>query len=95
MKATGHTGELRFRYQVAARLGAWSVEPVVGTSGHRFRLSAKVTEDISPWTTRRPLDLYLTFGVSVWVWHGVNPQSIGSAIDLELHGSPTIMQRST
>jgi hypothetical protein len=94
VQATGHTGELRFKYQVAARLGAWTVKPVVGTSGHRFRLSAKVAEDIDPWATRRPLDLYLTFGVSVWIWRNVSPQSLGSAIDLELHGSPTIMQRS-
>ena len=94
MKATGHTGELRFKYQVAVRLGAWTVEPVVGTSGHRFRLSAEVVEDRDPWTQRRPLDLYLAFGGSMWVWHKVDPDDIGSVIDLELHGTPTILQRS-
>lgn len=94
MQATGHTGELRFKYQVAARLGSWTVKPVTGTAGHRFRVSATVVASIDPWVSRRPLDLRLTFGTSTWVWHAVDPPDIGTRIDLELPHPPTIMQRS-
>jgi hypothetical protein len=93
VRATGHTGELRFRYQIAARLGKWIVEPVTGTAGHRFRVSATVVTSMDPWMTRRPLDLYLTFGTSTWVWHTVNPPDIGTHIDLEVPHHPTIMKR--
>ena len=95
MKATGHTGELRYRYQVAARLGKWTVEPVTGTAGHRFRLSATVVERIDPWASYGVLDVHLMFGSVVWIWKQVhlNPV-VGNAVDLgELHEPPTIIQR--
>jgi hypothetical protein len=94
VKATGHAGELRYRYQVAARLGKWTVEPVTGAAGHRFRVSATVVASIDPWVSRRPLDLYLTFGTSTWVWHGVNPPDIDTHVEIEAPHQPTIMQRS-
>ena len=90
MQATGRAGELRFRYQVAALLGEWTLKPVVGTSGHRFRLEAKVAESVDPWASRRPLDLRLIFGRSIWVWRGVETETVNTAIDLELDGNPTI-----
>ena len=95
MQAAGRSGQLRYRYQVAVRLGSWTLKPVIGTSGHRFRLSATVVEHIEPWAAYIPLDLYLTFGASEWIWHKLDLESVGSVTDLELHGTPTIMQRST
>jgi hypothetical protein len=94
MRAAGRCGQLRYRYQVAIRLGSWTLKPVIGTSGHRFHLSAVVVERIEPWTSYRPLDLYLTFGASEWIWHTVHLDPVGSVTDLELQGTPTIMQRS-
>ena len=95
MKATGHTGELRYRYQVAARLGNWNVEPVTGTAGHRFRVSASVVAVVHPWITRRPLDLHLTFGRSTWVWHVLHPEEpIEQNLAIEVSNPPTIIQRS-
>jgi len=96
MQAAGHTGQLRYRYQVAALLGAWTLQPVVGTSGHRFRLSAAIVRCIEPWASYCPLDVYLMFGNVVWIWKNTNFNPVvGSATDLiELHEPPTIMQRS-
>ena len=96
MQAAGYTGQLRYRYQVAALLGSWSLEPVIGTSGHRFRLCATVVRCIDPWSTYRPLDVHLMFGSAVWIWTHVNLDPVvGAAIDLgELHEPPTIIQRS-
>lgn len=91
MRATGRVGELRFRYQTAARLGKWVVEPVTGTAGRRFRISAKVVSSIDPWITRNPLDLYLTFGASTWVWHDVSASSIDTHFTLEVPHPPTIL----
>ena len=94
MQATGHTGECRYRYQVAMRLGSWTVKPVVGMSGHRYSISAVVASTIDPWVSRRPLDLYLSFGTSTWVWHDVDPDAVGKRIELELPHPPSIIQRS-
>jgi hypothetical protein len=96
MQAAGHTGQLRYRYQVAALLGSWILEPVIGTSGHRFRLSATVVERIDPWASYGVLDVHLMLASTVWIWKQVhlNPV-VGSAVDLgELHEPPTIIQRS-
>jgi hypothetical protein len=96
MRAAGYTGQLRYRYQVAALLGSWSLEPVIGTSGHRFRLCATVVRCIEPWASYRPLDVHLMFGSAVWFWTHVDLDPIvGVGLDLgELHEEPTIIQRS-
>jgi hypothetical protein len=95
VKATGHTGELRFRYQTAVRIGSWSVEPVIGTAGHRFFISAGVVASIDPWVSRRPLDLYLSFGTSKWLWHALDLPEIGERIEVEVSHPPTIIQRNS
>ena len=94
MQATGNAGELRFRYQVAARLGEWKVKPVIGTAGRRFRISATIVARIDPWAQRRPLDLYLSFGKSTWIWNSVEVASIAERLEVEVPHQPTILQRS-
>ena len=90
MRATGHSGQLNYSYQVAATLTGWSCEPVVGSTGHRFRISAKVKAAVEPWVSQRPLDLTLEFGSSRWTWKNVRPEVVNGSIDLELEHQPTI-----
>jgi hypothetical protein len=90
MRATGHTGRFQHSYQVAAILTGWQCEPMVGSKGHRFHVSAKVKKVVEPWISRRPLDLILEFGSSKWIWHNVNPKFTDASIDLELTRTPTI-----
>jgi len=63
---------------------------VVGSEGHRFRISAKVKTAVEPWASKRPLDLILEFGSSRWTWKNVRPEVINGSIDLELEHQPII-----
>jgi hypothetical protein len=94
MRATGHSGRLNYSYQTAAILTGWSCEPVVGSKGHRFRISAKVKAAIEPWVSHRPLDLVLEFGSAKWLWRDVNPSLSNGSIDLELTHQPKIIKES-
>ena len=75
------------------------MEPVTVSSGHRFHVSMKVLEVIDPWFSYKPLDLYLTFGASVWVWHDVDLSvqtknaTPAESLHAELLHPPTIEQR--
>ena len=90
MRARGHVGSFRHSYQVAAVLTGWQCEPMVGSQGHRFHVSAKVKKVVEPWISRRPLDLILEFGSSKWIWRNVIPKFTDASIDLELDHQPTI-----
>jgi hypothetical protein len=93
MRATGKSGLLRFKYQVAARLGEWTLEPVlILPHTQRFRLSGSVVSRHEPWHSRSPLDVWLEFGSNRWVWNGVvvGEKLMKSRLIIELEGPPTI-----
>jgi|AP59_1055472.scaffolds.fasta_scaffold84465_2 hypothetical protein len=92
MKVNGKSGSLFFRYQKAVNLGAWTIEPVTGTSGNRFRLSASVESLVEPWCNERPLDVKLDFGNAQWLWEHVDPKTTAPTITMELENAPTIIK---
>jgi hypothetical protein len=93
MRATGKTGVLCFKYQVAARLSDWSLEPVlILPRTQRFQLKGKVVSRHEPWSSRSPLDIRLEFGTNVWIWIGISVDMNHAVheLSIELHGPPTI-----
>lgn len=95
MRASGRSGTFRYSYQVAAVLNAWTLEPVVGTNGHRFRLSVTIGHAIDPWSNYRPLDIYLDMNGSHWIWNAVEIENVSlPTLEVELHEQPIIMKRS-
>jgi len=93
MKATGKAGVLRFKYQVAVRLGDWTLEPVLILPRHqRYHLRGSVVSRHEPWSSRSPLDVYLEFGPNTWIWNGIliDTDASGVRLSIELHGPPTI-----
>lgn len=95
MKVSGKSGSLFFRYQRAVHLGSWTIEPVTGTSGNRFRLSASIESRVEPWCNERPLDVKLDFGDAQWLWEHVDPTTTAPTITLELQNAPTIIKERT
>jgi|TARA_R110000824_G_scaffold32826_4_gene105809 hypothetical protein len=94
MRVTGVSGRLCYRYQTAAVLGSWSIEPVTGSTGHRFRLSAQVEERVEPWIHERPLDAHLDFGSGKWIWSNIDPDEFTMTLSIELSDHPTITKES-
>jgi hypothetical protein len=59
----GKSGEIRFGYQTAAKLGRWSMR----WNGAGYVLDAEPKEVNEFWIKRKPLSIRLTFGRSeVW-----------------------------
>jgi hypothetical protein len=93
MRATGKSGLLRFKYQIAACLGDWILEPVlILPHSQRFRLSGSVVSRHEPWASRSPLDVWLEFGSNRWVWNGVvvGEKLTESRLVIEVEGPPRI-----
>jgi hypothetical protein len=93
VRASGRGGRLKYRYQVAATIQAWTLEPVVGTNGHRFRLLADLSAIIEPWCSYRPLDLCLQMNGSQWTWMTLKPERFSlPTLEIELHDPPIIIE---
>jgi len=93
MRATGKVGALCFKYQIAARLRDWSLEPVlILPTTQRFQLKGKVVSRHEPWSSRAPLDIRLEFGANTWIWINVSVDMshVFHELSVELHGPPTI-----
>ena len=90
--ATGSSGRVRFGYQVAAELGAWTLmlDPRPPRS---YRIKANVRQWNAHWRTHSPLTLVLDVGGSVWEWSGVVPaEETDSSVVYEVRGLPTIIR---
>jgi hypothetical protein len=61
----GSSGRLQVGYQVAARLGAWTLTPV---DPEAWSLTAGVVDSDPYWLTQRPLELVLEVGRQHWHW---------------------------
>ena len=70
MTISGPSGELRYGYFVAARIGKWK------KAGGR--VTAPLLASNSVYVSRRPLDLVLVLGTRRWIWRGVEAQLVGS-----------------
>lgn len=77
LRASGQAGEVRHRYQVAARTGLWSIEPVQVPGRRRpdrYRFAAPLLEADEVWLAHTPLDLVLAIGPAQWIWRDVAPE---------------------
>ncbi len=84
MRASGLSGELRYGYETAARLGTWAIE----SDGTAFRFSAVVTQAHELWALRRPLTLVLALGNFEWSWTGLDPAIAGARAEVVLTRRP-------
>lgn len=73
--ADGFDGELRYSYQLAARLGEWSL----ARTRDGYTLSAAVTWRDEVWSSRTPLALTLGLGPVEWHWPAVSDVSFDQA----------------
>jgi len=99
-EARGLAGDLRYGYQVAARLGGWRLVPIGHPTALRFELSSSVVRVYDPWCQYDPLDLRLQIGPNLWVWsdifHGsVSRLSSTAPFRVELAEWPTIITEVT
>lgn len=88
MRATGHTGEVRYGYRVAARTGPWVIAR--DEDAHNFTFLAAVFETDEVWLAQRPLDLVLALGQVEWVWRDVIPTIVDGRMMLQLTRRPDV-----
>jgi hypothetical protein len=81
MRASGRGGELRYKYQLAAVFGDWTLDAHHESRLSWFALTATITEAIEPWCARIPLDLHLQFGDHEWRWYKLSHACIVPAGD--------------
>lgn len=93
MRATGHYGELRYGYQVAATFADWTLE-LSGPPSFTAGLRARVTGTHSVWIEEGPFEVALKVGTSEWRWRGVRPRLEGAALTCALAGRPEIDTRA-
>lgn len=92
LRLEGTSAELRVGYQVAARLGSWSLRPA---GQQTFRFTATVLSRHDYWSAQRPLDLVFPLGPSEWTWCGVEPSAApGDAVTIELTTRAAIRPRA-
>lgn len=87
LELRGSTGELRYGYHVAARLGAWSLS--------EDRVEARAVSGVHPvWVEREPLTLHLAVGAKQWVWSGAEVVDPGTPFVIRVSGSPAVRDAS-
>ena len=79
----GSSAVVKYGYQVAARIGAWSFE--------HDRMDGKAIEINSVWIAETPLSLWLTIGERAWVWRDVSVVNLDPAqFAVRVSGSPEV-----
>ena len=87
VRVTGHAGQVRVGYQVAAQLGTWSLE-LLPEVPRRYRLVAAVSAVSDYWWSQAPLAVHLWVGAEEWVWCPVTAAMDGASLAVSLAGSP-------
>ena len=82
-QASGTSGEVRKGYQVAVRLGSWSLSD--------GRLEAQASEIQDVWLDMPgQVDLWLRMGRTFWVWSNVDVADRGQPFVIRVGGSPQV-----
>jgi hypothetical protein len=95
MTVSGHSGELKYSYQLAAVLENWMLRTIGPTASRKFELTASVSRTVEPWFNRLPLDLYLSCDGKQWVWNGISDwtkSTDNEKITIHLEGTPAIIK---
>lgn len=83
MAASGPSGELRYGYQVVARLGRWSLDATA--------IEAQVIEANTFWLDGDgPFTLVVPVGRREWRWSGVQVLDQGPPMRIRVHGAPEL-----
>jgi hypothetical protein len=89
--ADGVSGELRVGYQLAARLGRWSIDlddthlgPARGT------LRAAIVDAVPFWIDQRPFTARLQLGPGSWLWAVGVTVIDGSTCTMQIDGQPEV-----
>ena len=90
MRATGTSGEVRYGYQVALRLGSWVIEAERDRPVFNFTASIADTDEV--WAMHTPLDLVLALGPFEWIWRDIPVNIAGGKVTIELLRRPDIAQ---
>lgn len=90
MRASGVSGELRVGHRLAARLGAWTIEP----KGRLFTLRACVASRDDFWFNERPIDVALNIGGAQWLWREQPVTVDGDDIVSTLTERPLVEQKA-
>lgn len=94
MRATGHDGELRVAYHVAAELGRWEIQLVSSASARVFQFRGEIAWSHRYWMTQMPFDLVLIVGTVEWIWRAVNPVRDGDTLTITLTARPEVSNRA-
>ena len=90
IRATGTSGEVRYGYQVALRLGQWTIDAVGDKSVFNFTAFIADTDEV--WAMRTPLDLVLALGPFEWIWRDIPVVIADGKVTIELLRRPDIAQ---
>lgn len=95
MNANGPAGELRVGYQLAARLGRWSMEAHHALPAVRFAIRAPIMWRDVFWSTQRPMRVELFFGSFRWTWDNVTPTIADGSMSVVVEGKPRLIKDAT
>jgi hypothetical protein len=93
--ATGQRGHLKYSYQMAARLGRWTLTSTMMDGEVSSVVVADVNAVHAPWCQRTPLQLYLAVGGDLWHWSALSRWSSVASnekITINMSGTPVILQ---
>jgi hypothetical protein len=93
--ATGQRGHLKYSYQMAARLGRWTLTSTTTDGEVSSVVVAEVDAVHAPWFRRAPLELYLSVGGDLWHWPVLSRWSSVASdekITITMSGMPVILQ---
>lgn len=93
IRADGLAGAVTIGYQVAARLGRWSLT-LAASAPRAYVLEAEAVSVDPYWIAEEPLALALECGSDRWVWDGVAVEAGGGHLSATLHGIPAIEKRA-
>jgi hypothetical protein len=90
MRASGHYGEVRHGYFVAATVKTWELEWLPRPpSATRFTVTAFLDDIDTFRVAQRPLSLALAVGDGEWIWHDVHPDVDGDNVTFTLTARPS------
>ncbi len=81
----GQEGRIKVGYQVAAKLGPFSLVPI---GQAKWEVRAPVTSADAFWLSQSPKTLELTIGKQRWIWPGEGLTVEGGAVRGTVSGRP-------
>lgn len=90
MRITGVGGQVRAGYQLAARVGAWTLERALAGPSPEYTLTAEIVARDAYWAQQAPLAIDLVMGQRMWTWDPMQPAWGSQSLSAIVIGAPTI-----